>query len=67
METQTAETIETAIAVAAESALHGLRAQIEEYLGVVGTELAGYDPAVYTTDPAGQNASGPPSIAALPR
>ena len=52
METQTAETIETAIAVAAESALQGLRAQIEEYLGVVGTELAGYDPAVYTTDPA---------------
>lgn len=52
METQTAETIETAIAVAAESALHGLRAQIEEYLGTVGAELAGYDPAVYTTDPA---------------
>lgn len=55
METQTAETIETietAVAVAAESALRGLRAQIEEYLGDVGAELAGYDPAVYTTDPA---------------
>lgn len=52
METQNAETIEKTLAVAAESALQGLRAQIEEYLGTVGTELAGYVPAVYTTDPA---------------